>query len=66
MMKKPPPALINLQFISSHLKYRYVTYLKIHVELKAVEFCKDRIFSYNSMIKNNPLLWWTYNLTATI
>ena len=56
MMKKPPPALINLQFISSPLKYRYVTYLKIHIEIKAVDFCKNRIFKYTPTIENHPLL----------
>ena len=65
MMKKPRPALIYLQFIRSQLKYRYVTYFKIHIEFKAVDFCKDRIFSYTPMIENNPPLWWTYNQTAT-
>ena len=48
--EKITPALINLQFISSHLKYRYVTYIKIHIELKAVDFCKDRTPTNRSQV----------------
>ena len=41
---KNPPDLVHLQFSSNRLSYKDVTRLEIYMQLKALDFCKERIF----------------------
>ena len=54
MIKKPPAAIVDLEFGSNHLNYRHVTSLKIHIELKALDSCFESIRSCTLVIKLHP------------
>ena len=54
MIKKPPAAIVDLEFGSNHLNKRHVTILKIRVKLKTLDFCKKRIFKYTPITENHP------------
>ena len=64
-MIKNHPLIAYIYSLASHSSYRDVTRLEIHIGLKALHFCKERMLSYTLMTKNHPLLSLTYNPTAT-
>ena len=47
MIKKQPPTLAEQQSNINYLSEKHVTSFEIHIELKAFDFCKERIFSFS-------------------
>ena len=68
MIKKQPPTLADLQSNSNYLREKRVNSLKIHIELKALEDCFEKIGSCTLVMKPPPpppLLSQIYSLAAT-